>query len=232
MAKVNPRRTLILMVTAMMLIPGLSMALPGDGDIANGDAPGPVGAGTRGDGEGMEPISVTVDRYEDRFNAILPWPTNRTFYGIQWRPGGDYGLAVGSGGSLYKVMGDQITRIETATSESLYDVAWKSDGSEAIIVGNHSAVFTWDAVAEDLTQRELTFDQRFLGATWDPTDTYAMIVGNSGFVGRWNGTGVTPIPTGFTDFLYRIVWRPGGDYAIAVGDLGLLVKVNITEIGK
>ena len=69
-----------------------------------------------------KPTSVTVDRYEDRFNAILPWPTNRTFYGIQWRPGGDYALAVGSGGSLYKIMGDQITRIETATSESLYDV--------------------------------------------------------------------------------------------------------------
>ncbi len=230
MAKGNPRRTLILMVTAMMLIPGLSMALPvGDG-IANGDAQGPVGAGTRGEGGGMEPISVTPDPYEDRFNAILPWPTNRTFYGIQWRPGGDYALAVGSGGSLYKVMGNQITRIETATSESLYDVAWKSDGSEAIIVGNHSALFTWDAVAEDLTQRELTFDQRFLGATWDPTDTYAMIVGNAGFVGRWNGTDVTSIPTGFTDFLYRIVWRPGGDYALAVGDLGLLVKVNTTDI--
>ncbi len=220
MVKSNARRTLILMVTAMMLIPALSMALSGDDSTTDVDAPGPVSAGTRGAGEGMEPISVTPDPYKDRFNAILPWPTNRTFYSIKWRPGGDYALAVGSGGSLYKVEGSEITRIETATLESLYDVAWKSDGSEAVIVGNHSAFFTWDAVAEDLTGIELTIDQRFLGAAWDPTDTYAMIVGNSGFVGRWNGTDVTSIPTGFTDFLYRIVWRPGGDYALAVGDVG------------
>jgi hypothetical protein len=226
----NPRRALILMVTVIMLIPGLSMALPGGDDIADGNTPGPVDAGTRGDGEGMEPISVTLDRYEDRFNAILPWPTNRTFYSLKWRPEGDYALAVGSGGSLYKVVGNEITRIETGTSEALYDVAWTSDGSEAIIVGNHSALFTWDAAAEDLTQIELTIDQRFLGAAWDPTDTYAMIVGNSGFLGRWNGTGVMSIPTGFADFLYRIVWRPGGDYALAVGDSGLLLKVNTTDI--
>ena len=227
MFQVRLRKTLILFVAAMMLIPMLSLALPasdGEAPISD-DGPGFVGAG-----EGMRPVSIDVDIYEDRFTPLMPWPTNRTLYGIHWRPGGDYALMVGSGGSLYKVTLDEVTQIRTGTDDSLYDVAWKVDGSEALIVGNHSALFTWDAVAEELTAVDIVYDQRFLGATWDPAGEYAIIVGNGGFIGRFNGTHVAAMNTGLIDYIYRIRWRPNADHALAVGDSGLVVLVNTTDI--
>lgn len=229
MTRTSYHRLLVLTVVSMMLMPGLSLATPaGDGAPADADDAG--GWDLPGTGEGMETRALTPDPLEDQFISLLPWPTNRTLYGIHWRPGGDYGLAIGSGGSLFKVTTSAIERIETATLESIYDVAWKVDGSEALLVGNHSTLLVWDAVAGDLSRVDIAYDQRFLGATWDPTGTYALIVGSEGFVGRFNGTDVAKYLSGLTDFIYRIKWRPGGDRAMAVGDNGLMLEVNTTEI--
>ncbi len=217
---------LILLVVTMMVLGGLYSLVPlGDEATSISDAPGTVG-----EGEGMSPLSITPDIYEDRFTSLLPWPTNRTIYGIHWRPLGDYALMVGSGGSLYKYTMSGLTRIETGTTESLYDVAWKADGSEALVVGNHSALFMWDGVAEDLTAVDIPFDQRFFGAAWDPTGTVAIVVGDLGYVARFNGTGMQVMTSGVTTFIYRVMWRPGADHAVAIGDGGLLLTVNTTEV--
>jgi WD40 repeat protein len=219
------RRLLILTVVSMMVVPGVLAFLPTDGNDAT-DLGVAVGASDPGRGEGLEPLAITPDPYEDHFRALLPWPTNRTFYGMHWRPGGDYALAVGSGGSLFKFTTGDIEKIPTGTLQSLYDVAWKTDGSEAVIVGNQSTLLLWDASAEDLTKVDVPYIQRFLGVTWDATDTNAIVVGDSGFIGLYNGTGVQSMVTGLPDFIYRVSWRPGGDYAIAVGDSGLIIQVN------
>jgi hypothetical protein len=207
----------------MMLAPALSLAVPaGDGDAPVPDAgPGFVGAG-----EGIEPVSIDVDIYADRFTPMLPWPTNRTFYDMVWIS--DYGLMAGSGGALLKFNASGIEWINTGTEESLYDISY--DWPEALIVGNHSTLFVWNVVTEDLTKVDVPYDQRFLGVTWEEGGTHAIIVGNGGFIGIYNGTHVNALTTGLIDFLYRVEWVPGGDHAVAVGDGGLLVKVNTTDI--
>jgi hypothetical protein len=216
---------LILLVTAIMVATAFAQLVPLNDEDPPSETWGPVGAG-----EGMEPISITTDPTEDRFRALMPWPTNRTIYGIHWRPGGDYGLAVGSGGTLFKVTSSALEKVETGTQESIYDAAWKADGSEALLVGNHSTLFRWDGDAEDLEALEVPFDQRLLGVTWDGTGTYAIVVGDAGFVARFNGTGLETLVTGLVDFIYRVEWQPTGDHAIAVGDSGLLLTINTTEI--
>ncbi|MCK5254188.1 MAG: hypothetical protein KAQ96_14615 [Thermoplasmata archaeon] len=225
MFQVRLRKTLILMVAAMMLVPALSLALSaGDGEAPKtDDAPGFVGAG-----EGIEPVSIDVDIYEDRFTPIMPWPTNRTFYDMEGTGVGNYILMAGSGGTLLKFNESGIEWIHTGTEESLYDIAW--DWPLALIVGNHSTLLVWNAVTEDLTKIDVPLDQRFLGVTWERDEDKAIIVGNGGFIGIFNGTHVNALATGLTDYIYRIEWVPGEDYAVAVGDGGLLVKVNTTEV--
>lgn len=223
-----PRKTLALLVVSMLLLPGLAAAMPaGDGGgapAAEGDddaTPAPVGYG-----EGMEPAAIPVDIYEDRFTPVLPWPTNRTWYDMLWIS--DYGLMVGSGGSLLRFNASGIEWIHTGTEESLYDIAYS--WPRALVVGNHSTLFIWDVDAEDLTRVEVSYDQRFLGAAWAEGGSDAVIVGDGGFIGIFNGTSVEPLTTGLIDFIYRVEWIPGGDHAIAVGDNGLVVKVNTTEV--
>ena len=131
MTRARYHRLLVLAVVAMMLMPGLSLATPA-GDGAPDEAEEAADEGPSGVGEGVDSRALTPDPLEDQFIPLLPWPTNRSLYGIHWRPGGDYGLAVGSGGSLFKVTTGAIQRIETATSESIYDVAWKADAIKGV----------------------------------------------------------------------------------------------------
>jgi hypothetical protein len=223
MSRTGQRKTLILLVATMMLTPALSLALPvGNGDAqVNDGEPGPVGAGV-----GKEPMAIDVDIYADRFTPLMPWPTNRTFYDMVWIS--DYGLMSGSGGTLLKYNATAIEWIHTGTEESLYDIAYS--WPNALIVGNHSSLYVWNVVTEDLTKIDVSYDQRFLGVTWDGNNDKAVIVGNGGFIGIFNGTEVVALSTGLIDFIYRIEWIPGGDHAVAVGDGGLLVKVNTTEV--
>jgi hypothetical protein len=222
MLRLKLRKSLILLVTTMMLAPAITLALP----AGDGDAPAPEGPGFVGAGEGIEPVSIDVDIYADRFTPMLPWPTNRTFYDMVWIS--DYGLMSGSGGALLRFNSSGIEWIHTGTENSLYDIAYS--WPEALIVGNHSTLFVWNVVTEDLEQVDVPYDQRFLGAAWEEGGTQAVIVGNGGFIGIYNGTHVNALTTGLIDFLYRVEWVPGGDHALAVGDAGLVVKVNTTEI--
>ncbi len=223
MSRPHIRKTLIFLVTAMMLAPALSMALPaGESDApALDDGPGFVGAG-----EGAEPIAIDVDIYADTFTPLMPWPTNRTWYDMMWV--GEYCLMSGSGGALLKYNDSGIEWIHTGTEESLYDInyLWPL----ALIVGNHSTLFVWNVSSNDLTKIVVPYDQRFLGVTWDDEGDEAVIVGNGGFVGIFNGTHVNALATGLIDYIYRVEWVPGGDHAVAVGDGGLLVKINTTDV--
>jgi hypothetical protein len=182
------------------------------------------------DGGDLTPHVIIEDPTADYFRPLLPWPTNRSLYGMDWRPGGAYGLIVGSGGTLMKLTGSEITTIKTATEFSIYDVDWKADGSEAIMIGNQSTMFRWDGDLEDLDAVDLGAPRRLCGITWNATDEGAIVVGTDGYVGLFNGTTLTRIVSGLSSWLYRVAWRPGGDYALAVGDYGVVLKINETNV--
>ena len=228
-----PRRLLALALAMLVAVPTASvMAVGGfaeDRAGADGATAAPAPSG-RGLGlEGMAPETIVLDLTQDRFQSLLPWPTNRTLYNMRWRPGGDYGLIVGSGGTLIRWTGTQTTLIPTGTEESLFDLDWKADGSQAIIAGNHSTILVWDAAAGDLAQLPLTGVQRMSGVCWTPSGG-ALLVGDGGFVGFWNGTALLRIDTPYSGFLYRVAWRPGAAYAAAVGDDGVVLEVNESSL--
>jgi len=228
-----PRRLLALALAMLVAVPTASvMAVGGfaeDRAGADGATAAPAPSG-RGLGlEGMAPDTIVLDLTQDRFQSLLPWPTNRTLYNMRWRPGGDYGLIVGSGGTLIRWTGTQTTLIPTGTEESLFDLDWKADGSQAIIAGNHSTILVWDAAAGDLAQLPLTGVQRMSGVCWTPSGG-ALLVGDGGFVGFWNGTALLRIDTPYSGFLYRVAWRPGAAYAAAVGDDGVVLEVNESSL--
>ncbi len=225
------RRLLALCLAILVAVPTATLMAAGglaeDDGGAGVTSPTPVGRGLGLDD--MAPNTIVLDPTQDRFQSLLPWPTNRTLYSMRWRPGGDYGLVVGSGGTLLRWTGSQVEHINTGTEEGLFDLEWKSDGSQAIIAGNHSTVLVWDAVVEDLTQLPITGVQRMSGVCWTPSGG-ALLVGDGGFVGFWNGSALLRIDAGFSGYLYRVAWRPGADYAAAVGDNGVVLEVNETSL--
>jgi len=211
--------------------PAVLAAAPSRSD-APAPAP-PAGSGQGlGQGQGEESRTVVVDPTVDRFTSLLPWPTNRSLYGMEWRPGGSYGLIVGSGGMLLKWTGTAVEQIETGLEEGLFDLDWKADGSSAIIVGNSSTVLLWDAATEDLTLLPFSATLPLYGVAWDPSGLGALIVGEGGYVAHYNGTGLVRIDSGTSVFLWRVAWRPGSDYAIAVGDEGVVLELNTTLVRK
>ena len=203
---------------------------------ARPDAPSPVtpsGSGQgQGQGQGEESRTVVIDPTVDRFTSLLPWPTNRSLYGMEWRHGGAYGLIVGSGGTLLKWTGTAVEQVETGTEEGLFDLDWKADGSSAIIVGNRSTILVWDAATDDLTLLPFSGSVQMFGVAWDPSGAGALIVGDGGYVAYYNGSGLVRIDSGTTVFLYRVAWRPGADYAVAVGDEGVVLELNTTMVRR
>jgi hypothetical protein len=228
MAPTSSRLTAIALALMFCLPTAALTALP-TSPPASRPVPGPTAAGL-GHGLGIEPLSITPDPTVDRFSTVLPWPTNRSLSCMEWRPGGAYGLIAGAGGTLLKWTGSTATPIETATEEQLIDVDWKADGTKALIVGNRTTVFLWDAVADDLTRLPFTGYQRLNGVAWDPAGGGALIVGDGGYVSYFNGTDLNRIDAGVTGYLYRVAWRPGATYAAVVGDSGVVLEVNATSV--
>ena len=79
MSSAPQKKALILLVTVFMVATAFAQLGPVPVEDEASEPWGPVG-----EGEGMEPIAITPDPTEDRFRALLPWPTNRTIYGIHY----------------------------------------------------------------------------------------------------------------------------------------------------
>jgi predicted transcriptional regulator len=162
---------------------------------------------------------------------------------ISWDPGGeDRAVIVGydevaevweyNKGTLIQLQVDDVQ----LTDVEYQGVAWKPDGTYALVVGK---VFNQGGVAlkyngstfTEFTNTDLSYKNYFQTVRWDPTGKYALIGGgfaNGGLVYRFDGASFEDITPDLGSYTMRgvrdLAWTPSGDYCLMVGDYAGVYK--------
>jgi hypothetical protein len=132
---------------------------------------------------------------------------------------------------------DVVTSIETDANVILHDMAWKPDGSYALIVGDKGTVLKYNgtsavAISPDIL-KNTTSD--LYGVAWNPNGSYALIVGHNYTMLKYDGVNpIELINTTITDS-YGVAWAPNGSFALISGLSGKVLKydgTNITELNE
>lgn len=125
---------------------------------------------------------------------------------------------------LYRFDGTTLERIDAPGPRLLRWVAWRPDGSEALVVGNGGFALRWDGRA--FRPLETGTRHNLRGAAWSPDGTLAVIVGNRGTILRTDGETVREVSAPTVENLRRVAWRPDGGAALVVGNAGTALRVD------
>jgi len=116
---------------------------------------------------------------------------------------------------------------DSPSNRSLFKVAWKPDGSYALLVtrdphGYGSEIFRFDGNSYALALNDSNIIIQ--DAAWNPDGSYALFTAhyyanqNHRFkIIKYNGTDFSTIQAGGTDDMRAIAWKPDGSYALIVG---------------
>src|SRR5256712_408194 len=110
---------------------------------------------------------------------------------------------------------------------ALRQVAWKPDGSYALIVGDQGVVYTYDGTALKRFSSTIIGNTNLNTVAWKPDGSYALIGGQNGKIFTFNGTAVTNVTDPTTKNIYSISWNPKGVSALIVGDSGTALMYTI-----
>jgi len=110
---------------------------------------------------------------------------------------------------------------------ALRQVAWKPDGSYALIVGDQGVVYTYDGTALKRFSSTIIGTTNLNTVAWKPDGSYALIGGQNGRIFTFNGTAVTNVTDPTTKNIYSISWNPKGISALIVGDSGTALMYTI-----
>jgi PKD repeat protein len=124
-------------------------------------------------------------------------------------------------GRVYKYFQNgTVVFVGKPVGSALRQVAWKPDGSYALIVGDQGVVYTYDGSALTMFSSTVIGSTNLNTAAWKPDGSYALIGGQNGLVFSYNGTAVTKITDPASRNIYSISWNPDGNSALLVGDSG------------
>ncbi len=136
-------------------------------------------------------------------------------------PQKNYALMISSDGRVFKYSQDgTMTLIGRPVSSQLREVAWKPDGTSAVIVGDGAVLLTYNGVSLTRIPTNIAGNPAFYTISWKPDGSYALIGGQAGVLLKYDGTTLTQLPNTDTNNLRSISWNPDGNSALLVGDKG------------
>jgi len=147
-----------------------------------------------------------------------------TYWGVAWRPQGDYALLVG--GKVVKYTpGSGFSTLQSLGSQGR-GVAFKPDGSSAIIFGDGGKVWEYDHASATVTALDTSSmpADNLWRATWKPDGSYALIVGDGGACWKFTpnthsmalSTGEVSPTVGYegvTSFTYSVTYTDTSNHA-------------------
>ncbi|MEM2870588.1 MAG: fibronectin type III domain-containing protein [Thermoplasmata archaeon] len=147
--------------------------------------------------------------------------------GVSWRPDGAFGYLL-MYGEIRKYTQDGAFTSSIAHRSSLNRMAWRPDGSAALVVGEEGYVGIYDELSlEELSRRTIT--ETLFSVAWSPDGTLALAVGAGGLVAVYDGNGwdisLVRVKTTRPSF-YDVAWKPDGSSALIVGEAGSLVRYS------
>src|SRR3989442_860645 len=141
----------------------------------------------------------------------------------------NFALIVSYDGRVYRYYSDGTNvLVGKPVGSPLRQVAWKPDGSYALIVGDQGVMLTYDSTQLARVSSGIAGTTNLNSVAWRPDGSYALIAGANGLVFKYNGTGVTRIVDPSTNNIRSIGWNPQGNSALLVGDKGTALLYQVS----
>src|SRR6266581_3056311 len=141
-----------------------------------------------------------------------------------------YALVASTDGKVSRLyQNGTLTLIGQPVTTPLRSVAWKPDGSYALISGDFAVLLKYDGTTLTTIPTGLSTGFNFWTVSWKPDGSYALVGGTSGILFKYDGVKVTTIPNTSTTIL-AISWQPSGSYALLVGKSGLALTYDGTTV--
>jgi len=167
----------------------------------------------------------------------VPLALEADVLGLAYNPDGSTALLVGERGTVLRFDGTSIERLGGGLTGSLLrDVAWSPDGSTALLVGDQGTVLLYDAANGALATVPADPAHQFHAVTFLDRNT-ALLAGDRGVVARYDALAPArgrplleaflsgcDLPGPLCPNFRGIDWQPRGDYALAVGENGIIVR--------
>ncbi len=141
-----------------------------------------------------------------------------------------YALVVSTDGKVSRLyQNGTLTLIGQPVTTPLRSVAWKPDGSYALISGDFAVLLKYDGTTLTTIPTGISTGYNFWTVSWKPDGSYALVGGSSGMLFRYDGVKVTIIPNTSATVL-SISWNPSGSYALLAGKSGLVLTYDGTTV--
>jgi hypothetical protein len=140
-------------------------------------------------------------------------------------PKSSYALIVSYEGNVYKYYpNNTLTLIGQPVTSQLRDVAWKPDGSYALIIGDKAVLMKYDGSHLTIIPTGINTTINFLSLGWRPDGSYVLIGGSSGILLKYDGTTMTKVSTSYAVSFRGIAWNPTGSSALLVSYYGQIFQ--------
>src|SRR3989454_6324516 len=145
-------------------------------------------------------------------------------------PQSAYALVVTNDGKVSRLYPNgTLTLIGQPVTTALRSVAWKPDGSYALISGDFAVLLKYDGTSLTTVSTGISTGFNFWTVSWKPDGSFALVGGTSGILFKYDGVTVTTIPNTSSTIL-SISWNPSGSYALLIGKVGLALTYDGTTV--
>ena len=132
-----------------------------------------------------------------------------------------YALVVSYEGFVYKLYpNNTLVLVGQPVKTQLSAVAWRPDGSCAIIAGNAAVLIKYDGTTLMIVPTGLGTTINLLSIAWKPDGSYALIGGSGGALLKYDCTTLTQVLNPYAVSYRAISWNPSGTQAILVSYFG------------
>jgi len=158
-------------------------------------------------------------------NGITANPAPSKPNDVVWKPTGDVGLQLGDPGLVVVVNKTASESIGSGLNLSLCSVAWRPDGSYALIIGQHGTVLKFVDMRSGLVPIESHTFADLKSVSWKPDGAFALITGSDGVMLRFDHSTQScfQIETNTICPLGEISWDNNGQHARIKAEDGITI---------
>ncbi len=179
---------------------------------------------TPGPGQAGQSFSVTftaADNGDPVLSGSKTTTITVTSSGTNTAP---YAVVSSSDGNVFRYYDNgTFSLVGRPVTSVLRQVAWKPDGSYALIVGESAVLLKYDGSQLTTIPTGVSSSDGFYTVAWKPDGSYALIGGDGGLVLKYDGSLVTTVQDSATAPMRSITWNPSGTQALLVGHSGTML---------
>ncbi len=142
-----------------------------------------------------------------------------------------YALVVTAEGKIYKLyQNGTLTLVGQPVTTPLRQVAWKPDGTYALITGDFAVLMKYDGTQLTTIPTGISTGYNLWSVSWKQDGSYALIGGSAGLLLKYDGVSVKQISNAGGTTILSMSWHPSGSYVVMACKSGVLRTYDGTSI--